>query len=189
MSFVFQNIDPPPPSPPGECVPFVAGEDTLAGWRGGWGVNILEDARHSSVLYLYRILFVPKWEVQILRTLYGTSLWKYLLMTYKLSCTVNCTLSQSLRVRWNSLRWGPYILLSMGLPPTDIAHTHLTNYLLSQLRLRIRTQYTVNCTHWWSLRVRLISIRRTHIFCCRWVSPPHILHIPSLPITFCASYV
>jgi hypothetical protein len=33
------------------------GEDTLAGRRGGWGVNILEDARHSSVLYLYRILF------------------------------------------------------------------------------------------------------------------------------------
>jgi hypothetical protein len=28
------------------------GEDTLAGWRGGWGVNILEDARHSSVLYI-----------------------------------------------------------------------------------------------------------------------------------------
>jgi hypothetical protein len=27
MSLVFQNIDPPPPSPPGECVPpaFVAG--------------------------------------------------------------------------------------------------------------------------------------------------------------------
>ncbi len=44
MAGVFQNIDPPPPSPPGECV-----EDTLAGWRGGWGVNILEDARHSSV--------------------------------------------------------------------------------------------------------------------------------------------
>jgi hypothetical protein len=58
MSCVFQNIDPPPPSPPGECA-LVAGEDTLAGWRGGWGVNILEDARrHSSVLYLYRILFV-----------------------------------------------------------------------------------------------------------------------------------
>ncbi len=28
------------------------GEDTLAGWRGGGGVNILEDARHSSVLYI-----------------------------------------------------------------------------------------------------------------------------------------
>ncbi len=28
------------------------GVDTLAGWRGGWGVNILEDARHSSVLYV-----------------------------------------------------------------------------------------------------------------------------------------
>jgi hypothetical protein len=27
-------------------------EDTLAGWRGGWGVNILEDVRHSSVLYV-----------------------------------------------------------------------------------------------------------------------------------------
>jgi hypothetical protein len=52
MSLVFQNIDPPPPSPPGECVPppLVRGEYTLAGWRRGWGVNILEDARHSSVL-------------------------------------------------------------------------------------------------------------------------------------------
>jgi hypothetical protein len=52
MSCVFQNIDPRPPSPPGECVryptPLLRGEeseDTLAGWRGGWGVNILEDAR------------------------------------------------------------------------------------------------------------------------------------------------
>jgi hypothetical protein len=39
MSLVFQNIDPPSPSPPGECVPpaFVGGggEDTLAGRRGG----------------------------------------------------------------------------------------------------------------------------------------------------------
>jgi hypothetical protein len=40
MSGVFQNIDPPPPSPPGECVsppPKVRGEDTLAGWKGGEG--------------------------------------------------------------------------------------------------------------------------------------------------------
>ena len=28
------------------------GEDTLAGWKGGGGVNILEDARHCSVLYI-----------------------------------------------------------------------------------------------------------------------------------------
>jgi hypothetical protein len=38
---VIQNIDPPPPSPPGECVPSAdVGEDTLAGWRlerGAWG--------------------------------------------------------------------------------------------------------------------------------------------------------
>jgi hypothetical protein len=43
MSGVFQNIVPPPPSPPGECVvyppPLVRGEGTLAGWV----VNILED--------------------------------------------------------------------------------------------------------------------------------------------------
>ncbi len=51
MSSVFQNIDLPPPSPPGECVPppparrvctpppppLVRGEDTLAGWKGGGG--------------------------------------------------------------------------------------------------------------------------------------------------------
>ncbi len=51
---------PPPPSPPGECVPppLLRGEDTLPGGEvGGWGVNILEDAKHSSVLYLYEILF------------------------------------------------------------------------------------------------------------------------------------
>jgi hypothetical protein len=51
MSGVFQDIDPPPPfHRPASA--FGAGEDTLAGWRGGWGVNILEDARHSSELYL-----------------------------------------------------------------------------------------------------------------------------------------
>jgi hypothetical protein len=46
----------PPPPPPTEWVPppprlWCGGEDTLDGSRGGWGVNILEDARHSSVLY------------------------------------------------------------------------------------------------------------------------------------------
>jgi hypothetical protein len=69
MSGVFQNIDPPPPpSPPGECVvyppPLVRVEDTLAGWRGGWGeVNILEDARHSSVLYIckYFVAHLDEW--------------------------------------------------------------------------------------------------------------------------------
>ncbi len=37
---------------------FVAGGRTHSpGGEGGGGVNILEDARHSSVLFLYRILF------------------------------------------------------------------------------------------------------------------------------------
>jgi hypothetical protein len=40
MAGVFLNNDPPPPSPPGECVSpaFGAGEDTLAGWRGGGSI-------------------------------------------------------------------------------------------------------------------------------------------------------
>ncbi len=54
MAGVFQNIDPPPPHRPASVYPppLVRGEDTLTGWRGGCGVNILEDARHSSVLYV-----------------------------------------------------------------------------------------------------------------------------------------
>jgi hypothetical protein len=47
----------PIPSPPGECVPpppprlWCEGGHTR--WvETGWGVNILEDARHSSVLYI-----------------------------------------------------------------------------------------------------------------------------------------
>ncbi len=53
MSRVFQNIEPPSPSPPGKRVPpaFVGGgEDTLAGRERGVGVNILEDARHRIAL-------------------------------------------------------------------------------------------------------------------------------------------
>jgi hypothetical protein len=53
MSGVFQNIDHPTPL---SAPPLLQGENTLAGWRRGWGVNILQDARHSSVLYLCRIL-------------------------------------------------------------------------------------------------------------------------------------
>jgi hypothetical protein len=46
MSLVFQNIDPPPPLRPASVYPRLCwGEDTLAGRRGGWGVNILEDER------------------------------------------------------------------------------------------------------------------------------------------------
>ncbi len=54
MSLVFQNIDPPPPSPPGECVlppnKGVGYTLAVARRRGGWGVNILEDERHRIAL-------------------------------------------------------------------------------------------------------------------------------------------
>jgi hypothetical protein len=64
MSGVFQNIEniePPPPHRPACVYPtaFGAGEDTLAGWRGGGGVNSSEDARHCSVLYICKY-FVDK---------------------------------------------------------------------------------------------------------------------------------
>ncbi len=54
MSGVFQNIDLPPPSPPGECVPFRlwCGGRTHSLGGEGVGVKILEDARHCSVLYI-----------------------------------------------------------------------------------------------------------------------------------------
>ncbi len=43
----------PHPPPPGECLPpaFGEGRTHSLGGKGGWGVNILEDVRHSSVLY------------------------------------------------------------------------------------------------------------------------------------------
>jgi hypothetical protein len=61
MAGVFQNIDPPPPHLPVSVYPppLVRGEDTLAGLRGGWGVNILEDVRHSSVVYVCKYFVCP----------------------------------------------------------------------------------------------------------------------------------
>jgi hypothetical protein len=55
MSGVFRYIDPPTPSPPGECVSprlWCGGRThSLGGER--WGVKSSEDARHCSVLYIY----------------------------------------------------------------------------------------------------------------------------------------
>ncbi len=55
MSGVFQNIDPPTPSLAGACVlPAFGAGGGHNRWveRGGGWVNILEDARHCSVLYI-----------------------------------------------------------------------------------------------------------------------------------------
>jgi hypothetical protein len=64
MSLVFQNIDPPSPSPPGECVPpaFVGGEDTLAGRRGGggsifWKTRDIGLASYSNNLSTYSSVY------------------------------------------------------------------------------------------------------------------------------------
>jgi hypothetical protein len=53
MSGVFQNMNPTPPSPP-SVYPrlWFGGRTHSLGGEGGDGVNLLEDARHSSVLYI-----------------------------------------------------------------------------------------------------------------------------------------
>ncbi len=55
ISLVFQNIDPPSPSPPGECVhpAFVAGGGQTRRAERGMGVNILEDERNRIALFVY----------------------------------------------------------------------------------------------------------------------------------------
>jgi hypothetical protein len=54
MSGVFQNIDPPPPHCPASVYPLAygAGGGHTRWVERGVGANILEDARHSSVLYM-----------------------------------------------------------------------------------------------------------------------------------------
>jgi hypothetical protein len=56
MPGVFQNIDPPPPHRPASMCPpaFGAGEGYTRWVERGWGVNILGDARHCSVLYILK---------------------------------------------------------------------------------------------------------------------------------------
>jgi hypothetical protein len=60
MSGVFQKLTPHPPHrlasvyPP----PFGAGGGHTRWMDRGWGVNILEDARHRSVLYIHKYFVV-----------------------------------------------------------------------------------------------------------------------------------
>jgi hypothetical protein len=54
MAGVFQILTPHPPPPTARrvCPAFGAGGGHTRWLEGGWGVNILEDVRHSSVLYV-----------------------------------------------------------------------------------------------------------------------------------------
>ncbi len=69
MSGVFQNIDPPSPSLPGDCVVYPpaigAGEGTLAGWSGGGGSIIWK--RPDTALYssYVSILCAPNIKMKI----------------------------------------------------------------------------------------------------------------------------
>ncbi len=60
MFGAFQNIDPPPLTARRVCTTRLWCGRTGGGhgWRGGWGVNILEDARHSTVLYICKYFVV-----------------------------------------------------------------------------------------------------------------------------------
>jgi hypothetical protein len=58
-------LTPPPSSPPGECVPppppaFGAGGGHTRWVERGWGVNILKDARHCSVLYIRKYFVLSR---------------------------------------------------------------------------------------------------------------------------------
>jgi hypothetical protein len=60
MSDVFQNFDPLTARRVCTPPPLVRREDTLAGWRGGWGLNILEDAGHSCTLHMLVLVLLPE---------------------------------------------------------------------------------------------------------------------------------
>jgi hypothetical protein len=63
MSGVFQNIDLPLPHFPASVYPPAFGTGHTRRVERGWGVNILEDARHSSVLFInkYFVDFIYVW--------------------------------------------------------------------------------------------------------------------------------
>ncbi len=116
MSGVFRSIDPPPPSPPGECVPgsplpLVRGEDTLAGWRGGAGavVNSSEDARHCSVLICKYFVCVP---YRIL----GRILWKWVYYKYSPHCHQIMQVSPSCLSGQGRRGWGGWGGVGGGFP-------------------------------------------------------------------------
>ncbi len=67
MSCVLLTIDPPPPHRPASVHPpaFGAGGGHTRWVERGWGVNILEDARHCSELYVCKYFVQYMVQVQL----------------------------------------------------------------------------------------------------------------------------
>jgi hypothetical protein len=68
MSGVVQNIDPPPPHRPASVYPsaFGAGGGHTCWVERGWGSIFLEDARHSSVLYICKYFVLREYKKMLL---------------------------------------------------------------------------------------------------------------------------
>ncbi len=59
---VFQNIDPPTPLHPASVSsPRTKGQWAEEGGGGGWGVNILEEARHRTGLLQYNLSYAVQY--------------------------------------------------------------------------------------------------------------------------------
>ncbi len=109
MSGVFRNIDPPPPHPPHRPASVYppafggGGEDTLAGWRGGWGSIVRQFGRRQT-------------PCTVLYTIYVSTLYMYLMYH-----TVYCS--------WKQLCFYLYVytlflsFLNLSPPPSTAGRT------------------------------------------------------------------
>ncbi len=86
MCGVFQNIDPPPPHGPASVYPHAvgAGGGHTRWVERGWGVNILEDAKHCFVLL---VLYIRKYFVELTELIL---LYIKAVLKCRLFLTVNC---------------------------------------------------------------------------------------------------
>jgi hypothetical protein len=131
MSGVFQNIAPPTPSPPGECGCGGAGGGQARWVKRGWGVNILEDARHCSVLYICKYFVGEVYSPQC----------RVLLVLYSCNCPQDQPFWDNERGHWCLLpHWAE-------LPGrAGVSDIHLC--LVSSFLLKLISVSLSFCQHW-----------------------------------------